>query len=258
MMIGKIGIMNNTNNIHYVFGLRPDFGGKPWSYCHYLSVKSAATINSGSNIYFWHEHEPEGEWWDKSKQYLILKPIKAPTSIFDRPLLHHAHKADVIRLLALKEFGGTYIDSDVICLKPFDTIQHCGFWGGKQYDYGLCNATMGGCSGALFIDLWLDTFKTFRSQGWDQYWDEHAVKIPRQLSQIYPNLVTVLDQELFFWPFCHQIKDIFESDKPKYLQRSYSVHLWETISWNWLSQLTPDTINRNSELGIILQENNII
>ena len=257
-MIGKTGIMNDQNNIHYVFGLMPDFGNKPWSYVHYLSVKSAHTINKNCNIHFWYEYEPVGKWWEESKQYLILHKISAPNIVFDRPLLHHAHKADILRLQILQQFGGTYIDSDVICIKPFEQIRHCGFWMAKQFDYGLCNATIGSEPNAPFIDLWIETYKTFRSKGWDQYWDEHSVKIPRQLSSKYNNLITILDQEYCFWPFCHNIKDIFEENKKQYLSKSYSVHLWETISWNWLKELTPENINRKSELGKILLENNII
>ena len=33
------------NIFHFVFGMAPDFGGKPFSLVHYLSVKSALTLN---------------------------------------------------------------------------------------------------------------------------------------------------------------------------------------------------------------------
>lgn len=247
-----------TNNIHYVFGLMSDFGGKPWSYIHYLSVKSAAVINPYHQIHFWYEFEPNGEWWDESKKYLTLHKIESPNNVFGNPLLHHAHKADVVRLQILKEYGGIYIDSDVICLKPFSLINHCGFWMAKQYDYGLCNATMGGDKDSKFLNIWLDTYKTFRSKGWDPYWDEHSVKIPRQLANKFPEHITVLDQKYCFVPFCYNIQDIFHENKPKYLSDSYSVHLWETISWNFISQITPDNLNKNSELGSILQNNGVI
>lgn len=247
-----------TNNIHYVFGLMPDFGGKPWSYIHYLSVRSASIINNDCDIHFWYEFEPTGEWWQETKKYIIPHHIESPDQIFGNPLLHHAHKADIIRLQVLNQFGGTYIDSDVICLKPFNQINHCGFWMAKQYDYGLCNATMGGDKEAKFLDIWLNTYTTFRSKGWDPYWDEHSVKIPRQLSKQFPEHITILDQDKCFVPFCYNIQDIFHENKPLYLSESYSVHLWETISWNFISQITPDNLNKNSELGSILQKSGVI
>lgn len=257
-MIGRIGIQRMLDKIHYVFGLMDDYGGKPWSYIHYLSVKSASIVNSECQIHFWYQYEPSGYWWDQTKPFLILHQIEAPNTIFNNPLLHHAHKADILRLQILKDFGGIYIDSDVICLKPFNTIDHCGFWMCKQYDYGLCNATMGSEPNSEFIDLWYNTYTTFRSRGWDPYWDEHSVKIPRQLSSIYPHLITVLEQKHCFVPFCYNIQDIFHSDSPLYLQDSYSVHLWETISWDFISKLTPDNLDKNSELGKLLVEKGMV
>lgn len=247
-----------TNNIHYVFGLMPNFGEKPWSYIHYLSVKSAAIINENYLIHFWYEYEPSGYWWEQTKKYIKLHKIKSPDNIFGRPLLHHAHKADIVRLQVLNEYGGVYIDSDVICLKPFRFIDHCGFWMAKQFDYGLCNATMGGDINAKFLNIWLESYKTFRSRGWDNYWDEHSVKTPRQLSNKFPELITILDQKYCFIPFCYNIQDIFCENKPKYLLDSYSVHLWETISWNFISQITPDNINTKSELGSLLYNHGIL
>lgn len=236
-------------NMHYVFGMAPDFGGKPWCYAHHLAIKSAVVVNKPDNIYFWYEHEPTGEWWDLTKPYLTLQKIEAPTEIHGRPLLHPAHQADVVRLRALQRYGGVYCDCDVICLRPFNELKHVGFWMGKQHeDYGLCNATMGGAASSEFLERWLDAYKTFRSKGRDEYWDEHSVKIPYQLAKSHPRLITVFDQFHCFEPTWNGIEKVFKADG-KDLARAYSVHLWETFSWPWLSKLTPDTINRHSEIG---------
>jgi mannosyltransferase OCH1-like enzyme len=39
-----------------------------------------------------------------------------------RPLYHVAHKADVVRLQALKETGGIYLDLDTISVKTIDRL----------------------------------------------------------------------------------------------------------------------------------------
>lgn len=235
--------------MHYVFGMTPDFGGKPWSYIHYLAIKSAALVNKPEHIYFWYEHEPTGEWWEQTKPYLTLKQTVAPKHIYGRPLLHPAHKSDVLRLQALKTYGGVYCDCDVLCLRPFSELQHVGFWMGKQHaDYGLCNATMGGTAHSEFLYHWMAEYKTFRSTGRDQYWDEHSVKTPYRLAHKYPNAITIFDQFHFFEPDWNRIQRVFDADD-NLLSRAYSVHLWETFSWPWLSQLTPQTINKTSEIG---------
>lgn len=246
-------------DLHYVFGLVPDFGGKPWCYAHYLSVHSAVVVNKPARVHFWYEHEPEGEWWEKTKPYLTLRQIEAPKDIFGRELVHPAHKADVIRLQKLLEYGGVYLDIDVWCLKPFAEIEHCGFWMGKQgtRDYGLCNATMGGNPGAPFVKRWLAQYKTFRSKGRDNYWDEHSVRLPWKLAKQHLGEITLLPHDRLFWPDWNYIHEIFQ--KPGgWLANAYSVHLWETYSYPWLSQLTPETLNRDSEIVQRLAAGNVL
>lgn len=236
-------------DMHYVFGLVKNFGGKPWSYAHYLAIKSAVIVNKPDHIYFWYQYEPSGEWWEQTKPYLTLRTIKAPTFIHGRPLVHPAHKADVVRLQVLQQYGGVYCDCDVWCLRPFAELQHVGFWMGKQHaDYGLCNATMGGNAHADFLTRWLGEYKTFRSRGRDRYWDEHSVKLPYKLAQQHPDTITIFDQFHFFEPTWRNIHTVFQQPG-ELMARSYSVHLWETMSWPWLSKLTPDTWNRDSEIA---------
>lgn len=39
------------------------------------------------------------------------------TSVFGQEVEHFAHKADVLRLEALRDFGGVYLDMDVLVIK---------------------------------------------------------------------------------------------------------------------------------------------
>lgn len=234
--------------------MAPDFGGKPWSWIHHMSVVTAAAVNKGARIMFWHEHEPTGQWWEASRPYLTLRKIAAPTEVFGRPLVHPAHRADVVRLLVLLEHGGVYLDADVWCLRPFSEIEHGGFWMGRQGDaYGLCNATMGGDAGARFAREWLDLYRSFRSAGRDSHWDEHSVRLPLRLAAEIPDSVTVLPPDRLFAPLWGRLRRVFVSARGRpvsaVLQNSYSVHLWESICWNWLSRLTPQRIDRKSEIG---------
>ena len=251
--------------LHYVFGMAADFGGKPWSYVHHLSVVTAATVNRPQDILFWYDHEPEGRWWEASRPYLTLRKIEAPREVCGRPLCHPAHQADVVRLEALLEHGGTYLDSDVWCLRPFANLEHGGFWMGHQGDnYGLCNATMGGTAGAAFAARWLARYDSFRSRGRDRYWDEHSVRLPLELAREHPGEITIYPKGYFFAPLWGRIRDIFKHPKcsgrrpTQWLADAYSVHLWESRSWRWLSRLGPGDIHPKSEIGIRLQELGIL
>lgn len=71
-----------------------------------------------------HVYEPTGFWWDEWKRLvsetdtqLIMQEQRDVTQIFGKEVEHFAHKADVIRLEALRDYGGVYLDTDVLVLR---------------------------------------------------------------------------------------------------------------------------------------------
>ena len=242
--------------LHYVFGMAKDFGGKPWSWIHYMSIRTAAAVHPAAEIVMWLQHEPAGQWWDAARPYLTVRKITAPDSIFGRPLVHPAHRADVVRLEALICEGGVYMDSDVWCLRPFDELKDVPWWMARQGEsYGLCNATMGGRPGAPFATRWLERYDTFRSKGRDRYWDEHSVRLPLQLALAHADDITILPSSRCFEPSWTRIREIFKPRRRRqYLDDSLSVHLWESKAWEFLKRLGPGVINPTSEIGGYLQE----
>ncbi len=120
------------NIFHFVFGMAADFGGMPFSMVHYLAIKSAVVINKPDTVYFHYQYEPEGEWWAKAKELLTLNKITAPKNFMGNELCHIAHKADVVRLQALKETGGIYLDQDTISVKPLTELLQNSFVIGQE------------------------------------------------------------------------------------------------------------------------------
>ena len=226
------------NNIHIVYGLAPDFGwteydrydsnlgrtirrpaADPFNIIRYLTVKSAWDINKPDNIYFYYQHEPYGELWDAVQKYITPVKIEAPTEIFGNPVKHFALKTDIIRLQILLEDGGIYLDSDVLCLKPFTPYLNIeGSKGGcvigreGMFDDKLTNAVLMAEKDSEFCKRWLAEFTSF-----DGTWAKHGVMVPYQLSKEYPDLVTVADHKKFTWPLYH-------TDAMKWLYRG--------VGWN--------------------------
>ena len=58
-------------------------------------------------------------WWQRAKaiERVEVREVEDPTHIFGRPIETGSHRADVIRLQALLEFGGIYLDSDAFALR---------------------------------------------------------------------------------------------------------------------------------------------
>lgn len=261
------------NIFHFVFGMAADFGGKSFSLAHYLAIKSAVKLNNPVATYFHYQYEPEGEWWQKAKPLLTLNKVEAPSSFLGQPLYHVAHKADVIRLQALKETGGIYLDLDTICVKPFTNLLHHSFAIGQELKpgyvpknwrqrlklklgwikdntgnaTGLCNAILLSEKNSHFVNLWLDEYKSFRSKGRDKYWNEHSVLVPEKLAAQYPDCITKLSPYAFHYPLYKEtdLKTMFETvtDFPE----AYAHHLWESFSWDkYLSQLTVEKIKNEA------------
>lgn len=257
------------NVFHFVFGMAEDFGGKPFSFVHYLSVKSAVKLNNPEAVYFHYQYEPEGEWWEQAKPLLTLNKIKAPDSFMGKPLFHVAHKADVIRLQMLKQTGGIYLDLDTISVKPLTDLLDHSFVIGQELKpayvpknwlqrlnlktgltkkpsekaTGLCNAVLLSEKNSDFVNYWLKEYKTFRSKGRDKYWNEHSVLVPERLAALYPTSITQLSPYAFHYPLYDAagLRAMFEEVQE--FPDAYLHHLWESFSWNdYLSKLTPERV----------------
>lgn len=259
------------NIFHFIFGMAPDFGGKPFSLAHYLSVKSAVELNQPEAAIFHYQYEPEGEWWEKAKPMLSLNRITAPESILGNPLLHVAHKADVVRLRALQETGGIYLDLDTISVKPLTELRQHAFAIGQELKpayvprnfrqrfkhslrkslglvkqdqaTGLCNAVLLAEKNSVFVSKWLEEYQSFRSAGRDKYWNEHSVLVPLRLAGQYPEHITMLSPYAFHYPLYDRQGLAAMFEQVTAFPDAYLHHLWESFSWKeYLSLLTPEKI----------------
>ena len=221
---------------------------------------------------FHYQYEPEGEWWQKAKPFLLLNKIAAPDSFMGQPLFHVAHKADVVRLQSLKETGGIYLDLDTISLKPLTGLLNHSFAIGQELKpkhvpknwrqriklkmglikehsenaTGLCNAVLLSEKNSEFVNLWLNEYKSFRSKGRDKYWNEHSVRVPEKLAALHPESLSKLGPYVFHYPLYDKtgLKLMFEEITE--FPEAYLHHLWESFSWDqYLSKLTIEGIKND-------------
>lgn len=222
--------------LFYCYGLAPDFGGKPFGLLHYACVVSALHHIRPQRCVFAFVHEPDTVWWHRLKPRLELRRITAPTEIFGQPLRHYAHQADAWRMRTLLAEGGIYLDADVLVTRDFTPFLGHEMVLGLQHDAlgdGLCNAVMLAAAGSRFMHAWHDSYATFRSQGRDQYWDEHSVRVPRRLAAEAPETITILPPETFFTPNPSDrgIDRLFADPRPLDVPGAHAHHLWESNAW---------------------------
>lgn len=230
--------------VHLCFGMTPDFGGKPWSLIHYACVRSMVERIRPREIRFYYTYEPSGAWWELTRPLVTLVRIEPPTAIFGNPLIHPAHRADVVRLEKLIEHGGIYLDCDVLVMRDFDALlDHQCVLGlqGEGEHLGLCNGVILAEPNARFLRRWRETYRSFRSRGKDDYWSEHSVAMPMKLARDDGSDLTILGNRAFHWPLFHRehLRWTFESTRPIDDADAFAHHLWESIAWtDYLDGLT--------------------
>lgn len=250
--------------------MAPDFGGKPFSLVHYLSVKSAVELNKPDTAFFHYQYEPAGVWWQQAKPLLTLNKITAPTEIFGNHLHHVAHQADVVRLRMLQQYGGIYLDLDTICVQPFHSLRQHSFVIGEELRVttppknwrqqlkenlknflgtkanetnGLCNAILLAEKNSDFLNRWFENYRSFRSKGRDKYWSEHSVLLPLQLAAAHPDEITRLGPHTFHYPLYHAqgLQQMFAETHT--FPEAMAHHLWESFAWEpYMKNLSADDI----------------
>lgn len=234
--------------IHFVYGLEEDFGGKEFGFAHWAAIRSAAKLNPNYKILYWYKYLPENHYFDDVLELINLIQIEPPTEIFGNPLMHVAHKADIVRLNALIEHGGIYLDIDSITTKCFDDLldNKCimGYESIDGINHGICNAIMLSEPGSEFLTEWLLEYKTFRSLGRDQYWSEHSVTLPLKLAKLKSHAITILDHKAFFYPSWTDagLEEMFYENKE--FPEAYAHHLWESRSWGALKSFNEFNFDR--------------
>lgn len=253
---------NNNNRkipniIHFVYGFKPQ--NEEFELYRYIAIKSAIEVNDPEKVYFYYFYEPFGYWWDKIKPFLTVEHVQPPTEIFGNKVSHYAHQADIIRLKKITERGGIYLDIDTICLKSFNNLLDNDFVMGIQNNsdgtdtYGLCNAVMLSAPNSIFGTKWFDTYRTFRSNGRDENWDEHSVLMPLKLSKEFPEHITILGTNSFFYPLWYDISNILfnefvhidqykMNEYKKIINNNYCIHLWDTYSHEYLKTLNENIV----------------
>jgi Glycosyltransferase sugar-binding region containing DXD motif len=232
------------------FSAKTELRTRPFGLVEYLAVRSCAEVNRPGMIRFYCDEEPWGAWWELGKSHLEVVRMRAPAATHGIVFKHPAHQTDVARLEILLEHGGIYLDLDVMCLRPFLPLQNGSVVMGEESGVGLCNAVILAEPDAPFLRRWLDAYAEFDADDWNL----HSVREPARLAAGHPGEVTVLDERKFFWPMYWpgHLEAFFRKQGSGFCRESYCVHLWATLSQEYLDEITPRTIwERESEFCLL-------
>lgn len=219
------------NHLHFVFGLHPDFGGRPFGLIHYLAIRSAVMVNRPDAVTVWYAHEPQGRWWKMACELVERRVIPEFSSLLDIPREHYAHRADLARLQILFDHGGIYLDLDTICVQPFGDLRRfpCVMGWEDIEKRHLCNAIILAEPQAAFVGLMLDAQKDFRPG----MWGEISIGRSGQLANQHPQLVHTLEREAFYWPSWQPGGyELLTHRSDIEFPQAFCHHLWEHAHWD--------------------------
>lgn len=199
-------------------------------------------------IFIHYSNEPRGYWWLKVKHdaQLNITFNRMPTiqSIFSHPLYHHAHRTDIRRLEILDQYGGIYLDLDVLILKSFghllknsNRIEAIFAWE-NQVHRAVSNAVILAPKSSKFLRRMYDSYQSFNSSCWAC----HSVLLLGQLVRIYSDEIDLLPSSTFFEPSWTHIEELYVHNQYNF-DDNYGCHLWNSyIGDMFLKNLTLNSI----------------
>ena len=118
----------------------------------------------------WKEQMPDWEYLEINEDNFDIHLNKYVEDAYNNKAW--AFVSDVARLWALKEYGGIYMDTDVIVYKPLDKFLNHDFFTGFEQQHFPVTATMGATKDNNLIKEMLDIYniKKFEThENWHEY-----------------------------------------------------------------------------------------
>ena len=215
-----IGTVHSSSADPPTFSAAPPFGLP-----QYLAIKAAHDVLSASTVYCHVVEAPSGPWWAAALSLCgHVIPARSVTHIFGRPVLHRQHKADVLRLEALLNYGGVAVDLDVLVMSDWDEPAWRARW--MSGDLLLAQAQMEGRPHpdrldigviaarrqSLFLKEWYAALRMFdggavvESEGkdgarvWADDMESFGALMAQRMASTRPHLVTLAPPDLFGRP----------------------------------------------------------
>lgn len=238
------------NIIHFIYFATDSTMCRPFSYTNYLAIRAAYEIQKPDKIYLHYNKEPvDNIFWNEAKKYAKLL-FREPLIEFCGIKLDYPHyQSDIARLQILYDYGGIYLDNDLLMLKPFENLMshNCVLGGDGYNDNGQIKSVANGLilskPKEKLLSLWLEKIPEALQT---KIWAYHAVVTPLELWKSDSTLYTLENVESFI-PFDFHTSYIFNEGNEQIayaqekLKNSYTIHMWET----WWSNTYLKNLNKD-------------
>lgn len=242
--------------VHFVL-LNDEFG-----FLHWIAVMAALKFVRPQRVLLFASAELTSCWATRALsnpvvQMQFVPASAAPKRVRSRRVTELAHKSDFLRLSALWQFGGVYIDTDAIVTKPFDELLYKEAVVARQFG----NVTVGnGLIVARKHSCFICTFARASCANFDGRWNTHSVKTlakllaPGKASGPFMRSVRVLKHAQGFFPFGWKkapLGDLFNNSQVDFRPSDvFAIHLYNSKArkHGYLKLLTFDWLRRSGSV----------
>lgn len=233
--------------IHFIYPVTDKT--RPWSLVNTLAVKSAIKHNPDYKIIIWTNAPTRVPMLPVEK-----KKCELPTQIGGIEIAWPQYVSDVMRLDILYEYGGIYMDTDIISMMGLDShLKAAGehnrlfmCWEDPSMT-SVCNALMISPQKNLFIKTWLDTMPEALQS---PTWAEGGVVLPAQLAKNpYLNEHRAVLHHSFACPLDLSKNWMFDPELKQEAKdrvgNAHAIHIFETYWRDIIKDITPEWIENN-------------
>jgi hypothetical protein len=217
------------------------------SFLNYISIVSAYRIQKPERLLFHCNFLPSGEWWNRLWKDVPLQIVhrEPPATIHGQKLLHIYHRGDIAKIEILLEYGGIYLDYDVIVVNSLDPVRRFDATMGKEkppkFIAGIILARKGSTFLRLLHESYRDNYRPFD-------WDYNCARIAYEIYVQRPDLLHVEPFKFTTpeWKDRHLLwYDIID------WSRLYVIHVMGHFNWE---EYNPEKIKTiNSTFGQVMR-----
>ena len=206
---------------------------------HWRCIESIIKYMPDYKIIVHNDIEPENnECWNNIKQVANIEIVKRDRPRqFDGLDIHHVqYQADISRLEILYEYGGIYLDLDILLIRNFQELfaDNKDFYISKEgpgENSGLINSFLAAKPGNEFLKIWLDHFKTgLRMDNWAYHIREtNKLLIDTNPYYLIKYNINIMEH-IHFFPISWTDRDAFENRRDvQFDEKTYGIHMFDTI-----------------------------
>ncbi|KAL4889769.1 hypothetical protein BDV59DRAFT_195442 [Aspergillus ambiguus] len=199
------------NQVHYVYILQDPGSNFTFQFKHFLSIYSVWYHWNPEAIYL-HTNANEsairnaregkrGKW-----NYLIFNTPNLRLNYIEPPTVagngvsidQMEHKSDFVRVSAVCDFGGIYIDWDAHPIRDIKYLRESGFNSvtGRQAGGEIMSGTFMGKKDALLLRTWKKEMHRVYDTGWTTHSNGAVTRLGQRLARI-PGEVLIMEQDAF-------------------------------------------------------------